>query len=411
MVVALLAGLLPTLFGSHFSPNHTATAAEPVVRHASDVFANQRDAIRPVGFLGGGVGCDSGTFEPACGCETVCDCPIGGSFLEPGCGIDASYGLESWAEPACGCEGVGCESCCDGLDPTCGCNACRGGAGGFVDGIFPRLGIQWHQLDLFAGVNGFTGPMNFANTSDTGTDRRGAGSFGFYEGYNKGHALNFFAEEIAIQSGVRFTQSNLSGTDFSDERRDQIFLTSGLFRRVDYGFQPGVVVDYLYEDWYYRSNLVQIRGEMGWVRPNADVFGFKFAAGISDDSATTTVTDASGATVQNNIRFKTLNQYRLFYRAKVGCDGSCEGFAGWTDNDDGLLGMNVDLPLKSNLSWNTSATYLIPNEGTGNGGNFEEGWNISVGFTYRPGRRTPGSQYLRPLQQVADNSTLMMDRK
>ena len=308
---------------------HGATGDDPrdgLVQMASAIDAEpmlDQDVVRTVGLVDQPIGCDSGAFEATCGCETVCDCPVGGNVFEPGCGI------ESWTEPGCGCEGVGCDACCDGLNPSCGCNACRG-VGGFIDGIFPRMGIQWHRFELFAGVNGFTGPMNFANISSTDTDRTGTGSFGFYEGFNKGSKLHFFAEELAFQSGVRFTQSNLSGAGFSDERREQIFVTSGLFRRVDYGFQPGVVLDYLYDDWYYRGDLMQIRGELGWVRPNADVFGLKFAAGVKDDDATTSVIDSSGATVRNNISFKALNQYRLFYRGRVGKCGSCEGFFGWT---------------------------------------------------------------------------------
>jgi hypothetical protein len=296
------------------------------------------------------------------------------------------------------------------LNPSCGCDAC-GGIGGFIDGFFPRIGIQWHRFELFGGVNGFTGPMNFANISSTDTDRTGTGSFGFYEGFNQGRKLHFFAEELAFQSGVRFTQSNLSGAGFSDERREQIFVTSGLFRRVDYGFQPGVVLDYLYDDWYYRGDLMQIRGELGWVRPNADVFGLKFATGVKDDDATTSVIDSSGATVRNNIRFKALNQYRLFYRGRVGKYGSCEGFLGWTDNDDGILGFDSDLPIKGNLAWNTSATYLIPYEGRKSGGNIEESWNLSIGFTFYPGRSGARSGYTSPLLKVADNGSLMVDRK
>jgi hypothetical protein len=378
------------------------------VRFATAIDANpisDYGSVDQVGFFEQAIGCDSGGFEASCGCETVCDCPVGGLYEEPGCGI------ESWIEPGCGCEGVGCDSCCDGLNPNCGCNACCGGVGGFIDGLCPRLGIQWHQFDLFGGVNGFTGPMNFANTSATGTDRTGTGSFGFYEGFNKGSALNFFAEELAIQSGVRFTQTNLSGSGFSQERREQIFWTSGIFRRVDYGFQPGVALDYLYEDWYYRGNLIQIRGELGWVRPNADVFGFKFATGVKDDDATTSVINNNGAVVQNNISFEALNQYRLFYRGRIGQRGSCEGFLGWTDNDDGILGVDADLPIRGNLSWNTSATYLIPYEGRRSGGNIEETWNLSIGFTYRPGRANARSRYTAPLLKVADNGSFMVHRK
>ena len=73
--------------------------------------------------------------------------------------------------------------------------------------------------------------------------------------------------------------------------------------------------------------------------------------------------------------------------------------------------MDLDLPIHGNWLWNTSATYLIPSEGTESGGNEEESWNIAIGFTYRPGGLGRGSRYSRPLQKVADNGLMMVDRK
>lgn len=387
---------------------------DAAVRTASALGVSPLDAagaVQPTSYYETEIPYGAGVMESSCGCDSVCDCAVGGVFAEPGCGIEAGCGVESWIEPGCGCEGVGCDLCCDGYDPSCGCNACSGGLGNFIDCLFPRLRIQWSRLDLFAGVAGHTGPMNFANISATGTDRRGTGSFGFYEGFNKGTSLRFFGTDMAWQSGVRFLQNNLSGAGFSDETRSQIFVTSGLFRTVDYGFQYGLVLDYLYEDWYYRGNLMQLRGELGWVNGCSNVFGLKFAAGIDDDTATTSVVDNSGTIVRNAISFEATTQYRLFYRQRLARCGSCEGFAGWTENSDGLLGIDVNLPIHGSVLWNTSATYLIPDEVAGNGGNQQEGWNLAFGFTFRPGGLGRGSRYSRPLLNVADNGTMMVDRR
>lgn len=391
------------------------------VSHARPIHSASRvnqPVVEQVGYFDQSIGCDSGVFDPVCGCESVCDCPVGQAYrqvyADPHCGTEASCGLEPWVEPGCGAEGctiAGCDGCCDGMNPNCGCNVCRGGVRGFLDGLFPRLSIPWQRMDLYAGVTGHTGPMNFANVSATGNERVGAGSFGFYEGYNKGLSLKFFGTDLAYQSGARFLQSNLSGAGFTEDTRVQIFLTSGLFRRVDRGLQYGVVVDYLYDDWYYRGDLMQLRGELSWVMRNSHVLGLKFAAGVDDDTALTSVIDASGTVVRNQIAFEATTQYRLFYRQQLARCGLLEGFAGWTDNDDGLLGMELDLPIHGNLLWNTSATYLIPNEGTGNGGQIQEGWNLMIGFTYRPGGLRSGSRYDRPLMKVADNGTMLVDRK
>ncbi len=85
--------------------------------------------------------------------------------------------------------------------------------------------------------------------------------------------------------------------------------------------------------------------------------------------------------------------------------------AGWTDNDDGILGSTLSLPLRRNLVLSTGATYLIPNEGANNGGYEEEGWNIALGLIYRPGGPKGCGRYCRPMFDVADNGSFMVDRK
>ena len=59
----------------------------------------------------------------------------------------------------------------------------------------------------------------------------------------------------------------------------------------------------------------------------------------------------------------------------------------------------------------STATYLIPHEGTNSGGFAEENWNISMGIVYRPGGPRGCGRYCRPLFDVADNGTFMLDFK
>ncbi|MEM0926335.1 MAG: DUF6666 family protein, partial [Planctomycetota bacterium] len=211
--------------------------------------------------------------------------------------------------------------------------------------------------------------------------------------------------------GLRFTQNNLSGAGFTDESRQQVFLTSGFFRKVDYGLQFGLVLDYQYEDWYFRSDLIQLRGELSWVTRQQHVWGLKFAAGVDDDTALTSVMNAAGQTIRNDIALEATTQYRLFHRQHLTGGGLFEGFAGWTENEDGLLGVELDLPIHPKLAWNTSATYLIPSEGTAQAGHTQEAWNLMIGITYRPGGLRCGSRYSRPLFKVADNGSFLVDRR
>ncbi|MEM9644890.1 MAG: DUF6666 family protein, partial [Planctomycetota bacterium] len=252
-----------------------------------------------------------GYFEDSsCGCRGACDCGMG----EAGCGLEAmsigaSCGAESvYVEAGCGLEtgmgpGCGLESCatCDGgllhggdvmyggCDGTvgCGCGECGPRS---VPVFLPILRINWCRFQFFGGVNAFTGPMNFVDsTASAGNFEDGSGSFGFYEGFNEGRSLKrWFGVDLAAQFGVRAVQANLHGAEFTNEQRNQVFVTWGLFRRVDYGLQYGTVVDYLNDDWYFQGDLIQTRSEISWKTGNCHEFGFQYTTWLHDhDSGTT----------------------------------------------------------------------------------------------------------------------------
>ncbi|OYP31723.1 DUF6666 family protein [Rhodopirellula sp. MGV] len=398
---------------SHASPvsRGGARAVRPAVKSQIRQVSHHETIITSDEFAPGQIVSSSPIFESTCGCESVCDCAVG-DVRGPSCGLEPGCGIETWTEPGCGAEGCfdgGCDGCCDSYTPGCGCNTCAGGPRGFLDGMFPRLSVPWNRMEFFAGAAGFTGPMNYATVGSG--DQRGSGSFGFYEGFNKGIPLGFFGTDLSYQSGVRFLQANLSGADFTDESRKQIFLTNGLFRRVDWGLQYGVVLDYLYEDWYFRGNLIQLRGELSWKTQRCDVFGFKFATGVKDDDGLTSVTNAGGTTISNQVSFDSVNQYRFFYRQMLSEFGSLEGALGWTDDEDFIVNLDLALPVHRNVTWDTSATYYIPDDQAADADYMQEGWNLAFGFTIRPGASKGGRWYSRPLMNVADNGTMIVNRR
>lgn len=402
----------------------------------------------------GDCSCGVEYIEPGCGCAVPGDCSCGVEYIEPscgcgqggilgscGCGIEVGCGLESigpscgcgmaggcdcgveYIEPSCGCPigdcGCGIEtivagpSC--GLETSCGCDSCSTACNapcGF--GVFlPYLKIDWCRLDLFAGVNAFTGPMNCANTDATNANSRASagGSFGFYEGFNQGRNLKgILGFDIASQFGIRATQTSLSGSKLTDEQRNQVFLTFGLFRRVDYGLQYGLAIDYLNEDWYYQGDLTQLRGEISWNSNNCHVFGFQFMSGISDETSSSTVLDATGNLLQSTVDFEPVDQYRAFYRRLLACGGDWEAFLGGTDNSDTILGALVNMPLSGQVVMNSGVTYVIPNEDEGSTFD-DEAWNLSLGFTYRPGGSAGCGRYCRPMFNVADNGTFIVRRR
>ena len=393
-----------------------------------------RGQVAQVGFLDRG--CD-GSCGPVCDCDTIgpsCGSEAGCGF-EPGCGIghalevmSSSCGAEACGcgdefcdggcEVACGAEGIfggrGCgleAMACDGSG-SCGCDACGSCEVDRIPFFLPMLRINWCRFEFFAGVQGFQGPMNFASTSATDPAvRSGSGSFGFYEGFNEGRSLKKLLKmDLSAQLGVRATQTNLIGSEFSDDSRNQVFVTGGLFRRVDYGLQYGTVIDYLYDDWYFRANVTQIRSETSWKTRGCHVFGFQSMFSLGSDSSSTSVQQADGTTFRSNITFEPIDQYRIFYRRLLNGSGNWTAFGGWTEDSDGLIGASLNLPLKRKLVLATSATFLIPDEGAARDGFREEAWNISMGLVYRPGGPKGCGRYCRPLLDVADNGTLIVGR-
>ena len=210
-------------------------------------------------------------------------------------------------------------------------------------------------------------------------------------------------------SGLRATQSNLSGAEFAEDNRYQVFLTYGLFRRVDYGMQYGMVMDYLNDDWYYQVDLLQLRGELSWKSRGCNVYGFQFMAPLNSETSGTIVRDSTGNFFASTTAFEATDQYRFFYRRLLGSAGQWDFFGGWTGPGDGLIGSTFNLPVRRNLVLQTGSTFLIPREGNSSGGHREEGWNISVGLVYRPGGPTGAGRYSRPMFDVADNGTFMVD--
>jgi len=365
-------------------------------------------------------------------CGPVCDC--GDCVTEIGCGIqqprgflDVGCGIESLFSRCRGCE-RGCDQC-DGAiyQPTeiyvegdgcgmeimgdCGCDACN--PCDSEPTLLPRIRFNWCRYEFFAGVQGHTGPLNhIAINSPNGSDQTGSGSFGFYEGFNRGKSMDqLLGLDIATQIGVRGTQNNLSGTAFTTDTRHQVFVTAGFFRRVDYGVQYGLVLDYMNQDWYFQSNSLQLRGELSWRSRECDTYGFQFMGGVREETTTASIIDETGSPLSTQIGIKPTDQYRFFYRRPLARNGQYDLMVGWTDNQDGLLGACFNLPLNHHCSLSSGATYLIPYEGTNTGGYAEENWNISMGLVYRPGGPRGCGRYCKPLFDVADNGTFMLDFK
>ncbi len=297
------------------------------------------------------------------------------------------------ADACTGCDDDGCTAtCASGGCGSCSCPMCC-----WIQIPIPTLPLDC--VEVFGGVQGFTGPTNRGST----------GSFGFHEGANWGFAFpGGPCGQLGSQIGFRATHSNFSGADFTDDNRNQLFLTGGVFRRCDYGVQCGLVLDYLHDDWYFNGDIVQLRGEVSWVYPCRHELGFWFNAGTNRDTVpTVTLTDG----VQNEV-FQATDIYAFFYRHRFNeCGANGRVFAGFSGESDALIGANFRLPLSDRAALDAGFSYLLPEEATGAGGNIGESWNIGLSLVWYPGRRTAyGHDHTRPLFGVADNGSMFVDR-
>lgn len=315
-----------------------------------------------------------GMYEPSCGCgEPSCGiCEPGCGMYEPGCGV---------AEPSCGCGDVGCGSCVGRPGPDYWC--------------FPVCLPRFKDLSLWAGVQGFRGPRDFANN-------RSDSNFGFHEGFNvSGRAplVGLLFPQLSYQLGYQAVQSRLHGTATSIDDRSQQFVTAGFFRRVNTGLQFGAVWDLMEDDLDSDIDLHQIRGEISLKSPQGREIGFLFTSSTNDATSLGTV-------------WETVDQYLGFYRWTFGNGYESRLWGGATGDGEGIFGGEFYAPLNNRWAVGSGFNYLITDEADGLNGVSQESWNIGINLVWHLGRtakRGCRSPY-RPLFNVADNGWMFVDQ-
>jgi hypothetical protein len=315
-----------------------------------------------------------------------------GAPLHPGAPGDVAFDIVG--EDAC-CGETGCSDghCGSQHDSGCGCITCC-----CCCIPLPCLSMP-NNFYVSAGAVGFKGPIN-----------RGAdSSFGFNEAVNGGGPFNLLGAGCGLgaQFGVRGVHTNLSGaTGLTDDVRNQFFVTTGLFRRVDCGLQFGAVIDYLHEDWDIELNLAQVRGEISWMFVTQSEFGFRYTGGVADDQSPAPP-DLIG------IDWRPVDQYSLFARQKMSHCGEGQVWAGVSGEGEGILGASAILPLGDAVALAAEFAYLVPDVGADNvpvPGSIEESWNVGLGVVFYPGAGfLSPSNYYRPLFEVANNGTFFYD--
>lgn len=309
--------------------------------------------------------------------------------------VDTPSWGDEWGDVGAALDGD-CADCgtacgCDGAAVDCGgCGTCTGC-------LVPCPVVAFDNIELFAGTQSFSGPLNRGET----------GSFGFHYGVNWGLPVPCMPNQpFGFQVGYRGVSANYSGASFTDDSRSQTFLTGGLFRRVDWGLQGGIVLDMLSDQWYYNDlTLTQLRGELSWVFPACHELGFLFTAGTKTSSATSSHL-INGRRLSLVEDYEATDLFAGFYRRRFEAVGNGYGrvFAGFTGNSGGLVGADFSLPLTESWELRTGFTYLIPQDGNSRVAYLEEAWNVALTMVWYPGqRKAVGTDYFRPLFDVADN--------
>jgi hypothetical protein len=265
--------------------------------------------------------------------------------------------------------------------------------------LIPCPQVQWEKFQFFSGVAGFTGPAN----------RGGHSSFGFTEGFNWGTGFPRHPR-LSGQIGYRAIQSTFSGTDFTDIDRKQSFVTAAVFRRADWGWQGGLAMDYLHDDWYFDIDVIQLRAELSWKFPQGDEIGFWLTK--KSDGATSDSRLGKPASSTFSESWDLTDAYVFYFRRQVQPGGEFRMAGGFTEDKDGLLSADARLPINERLALDINFTYLIPHQGSMTTGHEEEGWNVGINFVFFPGCNTPYNiDYNRPLFSVADNGTMFLSRR
>ncbi len=258
------------------------------------------------------------------------------------------------------------------------------------------------SLEFFAGLDGSKQPQDFGVNAQFGgrfhvnaampiAPERGLG-------FQVGTAVSQTHHAVAVTNAIE-----------GSTRRTQSFTTVGIFQRTESGWTWGLVDDFLYQEDYDATTLMQLRGRVGYDlngRDEVGVFGMAPVLG----------SDANWA--GNAVQLRPLAQGSLFWRHDWEFGGQTTGWLGIAEQhgqanaalgdraDTGLVpvfGADLHLPLNDRWAVYGEANFVTPSD-TGTVDAF-------LGFAYYPGggavlwRKQPFS----PVLPVAGSPTMSVN--
>ncbi len=288
--------------------------------------------------------------------------------------------------------GEGCESC----DQQC--DSCYEGFGTCGYCCPYSLGYLSH-LSLLTSVDAFKGPADLGDQS---------GNFGFRFAINGTAPLTWWLG-TSIQAGTSAVLTDFQGTPYSgDSIRSQSFTTVGLYQRVAAGsgcLRCGFAFDWLLDDYYAALTLGQWRVKLAYELNPFHEIGIWSCIPNDGDSV---LLDCQ----ERYYRLKPVAQGNFYHRRCWANGNSLTTWLGIVEEPGELvLGTEGRIPIGARLAFVGNFQYILPSA-SGQPGQDEEMWNVSMGIEYTPGCKPNHCLANRngPLFRLADNGTFAIRR-
>ena len=155
---------------------------------------------------------------------------------------------------------------------------------------------------------------------------------------------------------------------------------------------------------YTQTNLQQIRSETGYVLDDCYEIGYYGAYGVT--------TEQKPIDTSHLLKVNPTDMFILYLRRNFENGGDGRLWGGVTGNGDGLLGVDLWVPLGKSFALENRVNYMIPKEGSGTTAQPRESWGLVAQLVWYPGLNAKCQQRnpYRPIFNVADNSLFMVDR-
>ena len=293
------------------------------------------------------------------------------------------------------------------------------------DGIFFHseiIGEFPYESDSFESGSTFGGPIPItfgmglfdnlilsAEKTAFKTDlNNGAGSFGLAQTINWSAAVTPQGA-VTAQYGIRTVQGDM----FSQQSRNQTFMTAGIFRRFALiPLQGGVAVDWLHDHSQFGSiDVRQMRCELSLRSFSNLEYGFMGGFDVFQDRPALPRNMELLPDYQTSWAFAAVDvqdYYLLFVRKHLATGGQVEFRCGATARGDLVLTALGEAAISDRLAVNGGFSVLAPSEGRSVQGNYRESWSMSLGVVlyFRGGAMSRPANLHRPMFDVAGNNSL-----